>query len=86
MNLNPDQRVPCCCRLDEQRGEPAGSGSDDANASSAGHLRPDRVHVGAEGTEFRVDPPGSFHHNSSLGGREAGGAIDEGRSEFFLKP
>ncbi len=42
--------------------------------------------VGAERGEFRVNSPGSFHHDSSLGRGEAGGALYESRSEFLLKP
>ena len=41
--------------------------------------------VGAERGEFRVNAPGSFHHHSSLGRGEAGGAFDESRSELLLK-
>ena len=42
--------------------------------------------VGAERGEFCVNSPGSFHHDSSLGRGEAGGALDESRSEVLLKP
>jgi hypothetical protein len=42
--------------------------------------------IGAQSIEFCVDPPGSFHHDGSLGGGEPGGAIDQGRAEFLLKP
>ena len=42
--------------------------------------------VSAERGEFRVNAPGSFHHDGSFGGGEPGGAIDQGRSEFLLKP